>query len=175
MVHLRDLKGLRYLARLLAEPGREFHVLDLVAGERRPLLATSRSVEDGLTVSSGVDAGVVLDPQAKEAYRRRLAEIEEDIEEALAMGNDGRAAQAEAERDWLVRELARAVGLGGRDRPAGSPSERARASVTRAIRQALARIGEHTPGLGGHLQRVVRTGTYCAYLPDPRMPTRWRL
>ncbi len=28
---LRDSKGLRYLARLLAEPGREFHVLDLAA------------------------------------------------------------------------------------------------------------------------------------------------
>ena len=31
-VALRDLKGLHYLARLLAHPGREFHVLDLVAG-----------------------------------------------------------------------------------------------------------------------------------------------
>ena len=31
-VALRDLKGLHYLAKLLAHPGREFHVLDLVAG-----------------------------------------------------------------------------------------------------------------------------------------------
>ena len=35
---LRDLKGLHYLARLLAHPGREFHVLDLVVerGRLRP-------------------------------------------------------------------------------------------------------------------------------------------
>ena len=32
-VQVRDLKGIRYLARLLADPGREFHVLDLVAAE----------------------------------------------------------------------------------------------------------------------------------------------
>ena len=32
-VHVRDLKGMRYLARLLADPGREYHVLDLVASE----------------------------------------------------------------------------------------------------------------------------------------------
>ena len=32
-LHVRDLKGMRYLARLLAHPGREFHVLDLVAAE----------------------------------------------------------------------------------------------------------------------------------------------
>src|SRR5215211_4997254 len=32
-VRVRDLKGMRYLARLLADPGREYHVLDLVAAE----------------------------------------------------------------------------------------------------------------------------------------------
>ncbi len=32
-VRVRDLKGMRYLARLLAHPGRDFHVLDLVAAE----------------------------------------------------------------------------------------------------------------------------------------------
>ena len=157
-VRLRDLKGVRYLARLLADPGREFHVLDLVAGERGRSVDTSRGAERGLAFSSGLDAGVVLDAQAKEAYRRRLAEIEEDIEEAQAMGDDERAAQAEAERDFLVRELARAVGLGGRDRRAGSASERARASVTRAVRQAMARIHEHHPAAGG--------------APGPRHPHR---
>src|SRR5215218_9465213 len=35
-VRVRDLKGIRYLARLLANPGREFHVLDLVAAESGP-------------------------------------------------------------------------------------------------------------------------------------------
>ncbi len=34
---MRDLKGLRHLARLLAEPGREFHVLDLVGAEEGTL------------------------------------------------------------------------------------------------------------------------------------------
>jgi tetratricopeptide (TPR) repeat protein len=175
IVRLRDLKGMRYLARLLAEPGREFHVLDLVAGERARSVDTSRRAERGLAFSPGLDAGVLLDAQAKEAYRRRLAEIEEDIEEARAMGDDERAAQAQAERDFLVRELARAIGLGGRDRRAGSTSERARASVTRAVRQAMARIHEYHPALGEHLDRAMRTGTYCVYLPDPRVPPAWKL
>ena len=91
------------------------------------------------------------------------------------MGDSERAAQAEAERDFLVRELARAVGLGGRDRRAGSVSERARVSVTRAVRQAMARIREHNAPLGEHLDRAIRTGTYCAYLPDSRVPVNWHL
>jgi hypothetical protein len=39
--------------------------------------------------------------------------------------------------------------------------------VTRAVRQGIARIGEHHSELGQHLDRAVRTGTYCAYVPDP--------
>src|SRR6266511_3730847 len=85
-----------------------------------------------------------------------------------------RAAQADAERDFLVRELAHAVGLGGRDRRASSASDRARSAVTRALRQGMARIDEHHPELGEHLGRAIRTGTYCAYLPDPRAPIAWR-
>jgi hypothetical protein len=174
-VRLRDVKGLRYLARLLAFPGREFHVLDLVAVERGWTADVSRATEPGPDCSAMGDAGEMLDTRAKEAYRRRLGEIKEDIEEARAMGDIDREAQADAERDFLIRELARAVGLGGRDRRAGSASERARASVTRAVRFALVRIRGHDPHLGEHLDRSIRTGTYCAYLPDPRVPVTWKL
>jgi hypothetical protein len=116
----------------------------------------------------------MLDATAKEAYRRRLAEIEEDVGQAEASGDAGRAAQAAAEREFLVQELSRAVGLGGRARRAGSSSERARAAVTRALRQSMVRIGEHHPELGEHLDRTIRTGTYCSYLPDSRAPG-WQL
>jgi len=175
LVRLHDQKGLHYLARLLTDPGREFHVLDLVHGDKVEPGKARRAVEPDLRVSSGLGAGPLLDAQAKESYRRRLSEIEEDIDDAQAMGDSERAAQADAERDFIVQELARAVGLGGRDRQAGSASERARVSVTRAVRQAMTRIHEHNSPLGEHLDRAIRTGTYCAYLPDPRIPVIWKV
>jgi tetratricopeptide (TPR) repeat protein len=172
-VRVRDLRGMRYLARLLADPGREYHVLDLVAAETGRGAQVDSSQAAKLPHSAFGDAGEILDARAKEAYRRRLAEIEDDINQARAIGDAERAAQADAERDFLIRELARAYGLGGRARRAASASERARASVTRAIRQAIARIGEHHPQLGEHLSRTIRTGTYCGYHPDPRAPAGW--
>lgn len=170
---LRDSKGVQYLARLLAEPGRELHVLDLVAAARSASgmpgdPAGTRSVADA------GDAGELLDERAKQTYRRRLTEIEEDIEEARTLGDVERIAQADAERACLVRELARAVGLGGRDRRAGSASERARSAVTRAIRHGLGRIREHNPSLAEHLDRTIRTGTYCAYVPGSPAPVTWK-
>jgi hypothetical protein len=115
----------------------------------------------------------VLDARAKAAYRRRLAEIETDLAEAEHLGDEARAAQALADRAFIARELARSVGLGGRDRRAASAAERARVSVTRAIRHALARIHVHAPRLGAHLDHAIRTGTYCAYKPDPAANTHW--
>jgi tetratricopeptide (TPR) repeat protein len=173
-VRVRDLKGMRYLAHLLAHPGREFHVLDLVAAEGGGVAHAESGRVAELAHSTLGDAGELLDSRAKDAYRRRLAEIEDDIAQARALGDAERAAQADTERDFLVRELSRAVGLGGRDRRAASSSERARVGVTRAMRKAIARIGEHHPQLGEHLDRGIRTGTYCAYLPDPHTPGGWR-
>ncbi len=172
-VRVRDLKGMRYLARLLADPGREYHVLDLVAAEAGSVAQMDSSQAASVPRSALGDAGEILDERAKDAYRRRLAEIEDDSEQARAIGDAERAAQADAERDFLVRELARAFGLGGRARRAASASERARVGVTRAVRQVIARIGEHHPQLGEHLSRTIRTGTYCAYSPDPRAPAGW--
>jgi tetratricopeptide (TPR) repeat protein len=172
-VLVRDLKGLRLLARLLAEPGREFHVLDLVAGEHGALPVDRPGLPD---VEGLAGAGLpVLDQQARDAYRRRLAEVDEDIEEAASMNDVGRLELAQRDRDYLIAELTQAVGLGGRHRAVGSTAERARTSVTRSIRYAIARVAEHHPTLGAHLGQAVRTGTYCCYAPDPLAAVSWEV
>ena len=172
-VRVRDLKGMRYLARLLTHPGREFHALDLVAAERDRDARPELGLGADLSRTTLGDAGEILDARAKQAYRRRLAEIEDDIDQARSLADTERLAQADAEREFLVRELSYAVGLGGRDRRAASASERGRVAVTRAIRHAMARIGAHHPVLGEHLDLAIRTGTYCAYRPDPRAGGGW--
>jgi tetratricopeptide (TPR) repeat protein len=167
---LRDSKGLRYLALLLAAPGREVHALELVGSDQ----GSGAARPEGLTVVED-DAGVILDPEAKAAYRRRIAELETEVQEAREWSDPARAEKAEQELEFLVNELAGAVGLGGRDRKAGSAAERARVNVTRAIRAALDRVEEHSPDLGRHLLSTIRTGVYCSYAPDPRVPTAWQL
>jgi hypothetical protein len=133
-----------------------------------------RRAESGLNVPGG-DAGSVLDPQAKTEYRRRLAELEDELQEAEAWSDPERTALAKEERDFLTRELAGAMGLGGRDRKAASDAEHARINVTKAIRSALTRIGKNSPALGLHLDRTIRTGTFCSYIPDPRSAVPWQL
>lgn len=170
---VRDLKGFRYLARLLAEPGREFHVLDLVAVEQGTL-PTGRSEVVGDVDLGPAGSGLpILDEQATAAYRRRLAEVEADIDDAHRCNDPTRAELAERDRDYLISELRRAIGLEGRLRSVGSDAERARTAVARALRYATRRLAEHAPALAGHLDNCVHTGTYCSYRPDPLAPVEW--
>ena len=163
-VVVRDLKGLRYIARLLAEPGREFHAAELVR------------LEAGTEGGAGVDAGLpVLDETAKQAYRRRLIDIDEDIADADAANDIARAELARRDREYLVAELRRAVGLGGRDRTVSDDGERARVSATRSIRYSLERLAEFAPAVAAHLQQHVRTGTFCSYEPDALHRVVWVL
>jgi hypothetical protein len=47
--------------------------------------------------------------------------------------------------------------------------------VTRSLRYALHKLGEAHPDLGAHLDRTIRTGTYCSYQRDPLAPVLWEL
>lgn len=173
---LKDSKGLRFLAHLLRNAGAEIHVLDLVA-QVEGRSGGSATNDHSLSVDSeGLgDAGDVLDAAAKAAYKRRLDDLQEEIEEAHAFNDPGRAERLEDEKDALIQQLAGAVGLGGRDRKAASVAERARVSVTKTIKDALKKIAENNSDLGEHLHLTVRTGTYCSYTPDPRAQIQWKL
>ena len=183
---LKDTKGLGYLAHLLRHPAAEFHVLDLAGGiggqrdgdETKQFAHGLRRGEEelekaGIHIGSLGDAGEMLDEQAKAAYRRRLSELREELEEAEELGNVGRAETAEQEIDALTSELSRAVGLGGRNRRAASASERARQSIGKTIKSVLERIAQGDATLGDILSRCIKTGTFCSYQPDPVFPIAW--
>jgi tetratricopeptide (TPR) repeat protein len=158
---LKDSLGLRYLERLVAQPEQEIHVLELAGGRD-----ASGGEPAGATIDAG-DAGELLDPEARESYRRRLEDLREEMAEAEAAGDGFRASRAREEIEFLGAELSRAVGLGGRGRRAGGAAERARSAVQRRIRNALDRIAEHAPGLTSYLEQAIKTGTFCIYRPPP--------
>ena len=166
---LADRLGLRHLAKLLANPGLEIPALEMVAGlpERAEI---GVATENGLSVRpSGSDhAGEILDEQAKREYRERLQGLREDLDEAERFNDPERASRAREEMQFVGSELVGAVGLGGRNRMAGSTAERARVNVTRAIRREISRIAEHDAELGRELGATVRTGAYCCFDPPPQ-------
>ena len=139
------------LARLVERPGEEIHVLTLAS--------------DGPGTLVEADAGDLLDPRARREYKARLDDLSLELDTAERDADLGRRARLTRERDALEAELARAVGLRGRARPAASASERARVNVQRRLKDALTRISDADADLGARLTRAIHTGTYCSYQP----------
>ena len=151
---VRDCKGLRDLAVLVGRPGVDVPAL---------ALATGTSSTTGETGDS------VLDRKALASYRGRLAELEEELDDARDAADRARADRAADERERLLAELRRSTRPDGSARPLGSrDAERARKSVSARIRDAIVRIEAVLPELAGHLNRSVTTGTACRY--EPREP-----
>ncbi len=177
---IKDVKGLSYIRRLLQHPGEEFHALDLLHESDTPSNTSSNgepvaAKPEGTDTVGGLgDAGEMLDPQAKKEYQRRYRELNEALEDLRERGQHERAEKVEAEREFLRRELARAIGLGGHDRRAGSAAERARLNVTRAIKAALQKVHEQHAGFAALLEGSIRTGAFCSYNPNPALPVIWQ-
>jgi hypothetical protein len=147
---VRDSRGMRMLAQLVQQPGRELHVFEL-SGVTQPV--------------DGGDAGAVLDREAREAYERRLRELQAELEDAESANDIGRRERLQDEYEQLTAELSRAFGLGGRERRSGSVVERARVNVRRRLTLALQHIAKACPSLGRQLSADLQTGVYCAYRP----------
>ena len=157
-VHVPDMKGL-------------WHIRELVARPRSPLLALSfiaAPTEEPLPIG---DAGPMLDREALRQYRKRLADLDQQLDEAEAKHDVAGHAKRSDERDALLKELARATGLGGKPRRTGSPTERARLNVTRTIRHAITYLSTALPELAAHLDESVATGASCCY--EPRTNIAW--
>jgi pimeloyl-ACP methyl ester carboxylesterase len=170
VVTLRDTKGLHDLAHLLAEPGREVHVLDLMAqGADTRSISSAAAAEAGLAVQGRGEP--LVDPTARAHYKRRIAELEGEIAEAQERADGEAAAAAREELDALITELTVAYGLGGRPRRSPDHVERARKAVSRRLRDAMSRVAHAHPRLGRHLDASIRTGVFCSY--EPERDTVW--
>lgn len=164
-LRLRDGKGPRYLATLLAAPTREIHVLAFGATSSSP---SPSSVHEGLSIGlpgGSIDDGP--DQQARREYRARLGDLRTEIEEAERFADSGRAERLRAELDELVVQLARQFST----RPAVcGPEETARKAVTKVLRTQIGKLLDLHPALGRHLRDTVRTGKVCVYAPPTTVP-----
>jgi pimeloyl-ACP methyl ester carboxylesterase len=174
VARLRDAKGFRYLAYLLSNPGRQVLARELAVLGTEPSKARASIDSDGTAASLG-DAGAMLDTNARDQYRKRIADLREELADADRLNDTSRASRLRVELEAINDQLAAALGLGGRVRRAASHSERARVTVTKAIKAAIAKIRASDAVLGRHLATSIRTGNFCAYDPGPDGPSAWQL
>lgn len=151
MILMQDARGLAYLARLLADPGRIVPAASL--------LAAVAGIDPRIPAGT---SGRLLDDEAMARYKERYAELQDELAEAESRNDLGRVANLQSELDAFGTEIARATGLGGKKRER-TDIEKVRKSVSMAVSRAIDSIRDEHAGLGQHLQNSIDFGLTFRY------------
>jgi hypothetical protein len=154
VAQVQERKGFVDIAQLLSHPFEEVHCMILCG-------------QPGVTSRSEA----IFDEQARQAYRQRIREIDQELAEAKRDNDPGRCTLIEEEKEHLLDEIRKATGLGGRQRKIADTSERMRSAVTWRIREAIKKLELVHPTLARHLPNSIQTGLFCSYTPEK--PTTW--
>lgn len=147
--------GMEYISHLLRRPGEELHAF--------ALLRTRMDDRGPVVVGS---AGMFADDTALRQYKESLDDLDLELEEAEDDDDGARIISLNRSRVEVLSQIAQATGLNGRKRKASDDRERARQSVSAAIRRAIANIKEMHPQMSQHLVNSLRMGEFLCYEPD---------
>lgn len=154
-VFIPEVKGFVDMARLIEAPEKEFHCTSLFG---TGVLATAEPV---------------FDDRAKESYKKKILDLQEEIKACEDDSNFERAAELQQEYSDLVDHLSTSLGMGGKTRKVNDPIDKMRSAVTWRIRNAIQKIEKSHPALGKHFTHSIKTGLFCSYRPEK--PVKWLL
>jgi tetratricopeptide (TPR) repeat protein len=163
-VTVKHVVGMRYVAELVARPDTEIAASDL-----------SIAINGAGVVGDAPSDEPTLDDRAREEYRRRLRQLDHELDVADRRGDADRGRRAAEERDLILDALRRETGLGGRPRRMTDESERCRMRVSKAVHRALEHVCSADVVLGRALESRIRTGYVCQYVSDPGQPIVWKV
>lgn len=177
---LKDMKGLHYLAFLLAHPNKKYYALQVIhevdgtpyePDEVYSAMGTEELSEHGLSVSGLTDAGEIMDPEYEKDIRNRLKEAQEKLKCAEAHNDTTLIRKVKNEIEQYQRALNEGIGLSGRHRSTGNAAERARVAVTQAISRVMKKLQNQHLALYEHLSGSLQTGAKCSY--NLNIPIDW--
>ena len=147
-VLMTEVKGFIDLAKLLGNPEKQFHCIELMG--------------------SGLEANAepLFDEKAKRSYQKKIRELQEEIRWSENNNDLQRSTYLHEEYDQIVEHLTSSLGLKGKVRKSYDNLDKTRSAVTWRIRNAIQRIEKVHPMLGKHLSTSIRTGILCSYSPE---------
>ncbi len=157
---IADCGGMGYLKVLLREQGKSFTTQEFL------------SVYGNGSVR--LDSGdVQLDDEAKNNYKKRLAEIDGDIQKAEQENNTVYLQELTKEKQQLIEELKKGTGFGGRKQKLGNQHSQERIGIGKAIKEAIGTIENQLPEMAVHLRESIKPFSGIALSYSPKQPIEW--
>lgn len=182
--------GPDYISVLLQNPGREIGALELQslvgglpADTRQSTELVVRSIncdrreqesaeEDRPLSQSDFADDKVVDSTTIRQLNKKLLELEREITRRSEIGDSSAAHELEKEHSAIQSYLDNAVNRHGRLRTFSDENEKARQSITKALKLVYKRIHEQAPKTVDHFKSQIRTGSKFIYRD---VTTRWQV
>jgi hypothetical protein len=152
---LNNLKGLTYISYLLGSPRQEFHVSEIIKAAENPTKKT-------LSFSSGE----ISTRKTTDNYRKRLAGIQIEMEEAKKSEELVLFQELLREKEALEKEIMQAFGMGGKLKKNPDETRRDAKAVSGAIYRSLGAINKTHLDLWRHLNNTISLGEFLSYTPE---------
>ncbi len=176
-------KGAEYINLLLAHPGRETSVNEIVCGNTFGAVGSEtdtglsqEEIESRFQVVQGAplgDAGFVADRQAVNQYRARYRELTTEKAEAEEAADHERIEEIEDELAQIAAAITGAVRKDGKLRKAGDTRKNVRDAFRNAVNRAIKHIEKYDKPLAEHLKSSIKHGSDVVYRPET--PVTWEV
>jgi len=162
-VHLTDCLGVRCIALLISAPYQHVSVIELSM--------RARDTETTLAPILMSQSSEIIDQEAVTSVLEKARQLQEEADEARALGQEEREEALRSQIDELVDGVQSTRGKRGTGRRFVDTVERARQAVHKNVRRSCHAIGKQAPRLGSHFGQCISISRYCSY--SPATETRW--
>jgi hypothetical protein len=161
--HIKKLKGLKVIARLISTPNVSVSMEELVGG-------TGQKGTDRRTPQ------VAFDPEAEKKIKAEMRELQNDLTKARKNNDHGEVERVEREIEKLQRHVLQAKGLGGRKRDLNNPYDKLRPRIYSQLQDVYAAMRKAKPPmlkLAEHFELAISSegGNAYIYRPGPLAPS----
>jgi hypothetical protein len=161
--NLTDLTGLRYLHEMVSRPRVSFTLAELQESVKpSEVVASMQSTNEKL-----------IDEQAKDEYKDRLAELDAEYAKAERDNDQAALTRLDDERENLKKEVLNATNGSGQIKMHNNDRKKLRQSMSKAVGRAINSIKEVMPEAGKHFDDAVSMGSNPTYSPEK--PLDWHL
>jgi hypothetical protein len=174
--HFQDLRGLRYIAKLLQKPNVAIPV-ELLVRDESAMPARKATVDHGELGAGGRGVQHIADEEALEAYRQRWEELRDEIAEAESEGRAAEVEELQRQLKVLADIIKEARGLGDSRRAFASVGDKLRPSVHGALKRVYQRMREAKPAMkrtAEHLELSIECGKNAFTYRGVSLPN-WRI
>ena len=163
---LNPSDGYLRIAYLLANPGRTFQALEIVAATEvrdAPVVDQAEAEAEGLSVERRGRGGDLISPEVRELYRAQVRDILEEVDDARLAGDEQRVAELDGQIKAITHQLTASTGLRGKPKMFSDHLSASQDAVYRSIHRAIPRLKKAHPALGDHLDLTILRSTVFAY------------